>query len=85
MKLKAYINDLERLAEIYGDIDLVYAEDDEGNSFKRINFPATIGYYDEEENDFIPEDEYLQMIENDEISDNMELVICVNWLFLRIW
>ena len=45
MKLKAYAKLINKLAEEYPDALVVYASDDEGNSFQQVNHTATVGFF----------------------------------------
>ena len=38
MNLKEYIEKLNKLYTKYGDLELVYSKDDEGNEFNYLNF-----------------------------------------------
>ena len=50
MTLNEYIKQLQKLAKQYPDAVLIYASDDEGNSFYTVNNSPTQMYFDEEEN-----------------------------------
>ncbi|NLE04248.1 MAG: hypothetical protein GX638_05520 [Crenarchaeota archaeon] len=52
MKASELIKQLETLMNQYGDLDLVYAIDDEGNDFKLVYFDASVGNYNEENREF---------------------------------
>lgn len=45
MKLKEYSDNLARLAAQYPDLEVVSASDDEGNSFQKVSFSGTLGYF----------------------------------------
>ena len=45
MKLKDYSKSIAKLAEQYPDAEVVSASDDEGNSFQKISFSGTMGYF----------------------------------------
>ena len=47
MKLKTYINALQKLEEKYGEgLDVIYAQDDEGNGYDLVEFAPSIGFFD---------------------------------------
>jgi len=46
MKLKGYIARLEELEKAYGNLDVVYACDEEGNRFTYVQFSPTTGKFD---------------------------------------
>jgi hypothetical protein len=46
MKLKEYAEIINKLAEEYPDVLVVYASDDEGNSFQKANHAGTVGFFD---------------------------------------
>lgn len=68
MKLKEYIDHLQSIYNEYGDLELCYAADDEGNSYCRGVFDPSVrltsekGYYFDE---CIPPDE----LDDEEYSD----------------
>ena len=58
MKLKDYAEMLNKLAETYPDVDVVYARDDEGNDFQTVNYCPNIGFYESREfRQYDPDDE----------------------------
>lgn len=76
MKLSKYILLLQEIAERYGDLDVVYSKDDEGNDFNTVNYEPSVGRYDKYEREFYPYQE-----EGDEfsISDIKDCnAVCVN-------
>jgi len=52
MKATELISNLTELIKIFGDLELCTSSDDEGNSFKSINFTPTTGTLNEEEESF---------------------------------
>jgi len=46
MKAQKMIDNLTKLIEQYGDLDLIVAKDDEGNGFNEINYEPTVGIFD---------------------------------------
>lgn len=50
MKLKEYVEHLNKFVERgYGDREVVYSKDDEGNSIRLVNFKPTLCKQDEED------------------------------------
>ena len=49
MKLKNLIEELQKVYEKHGNINVVYASDDEGNFFQSVTFTPSIGYYKDNE------------------------------------
>ncbi len=45
MTLKKYAEIINKLAEEYPDVLVVYASDDEGNNFQKVNHAGTIGFF----------------------------------------
>ena len=41
------IEDLQKLMKLYGDLELVYSNDDEGNEFKKVHYNPAAGHFDE--------------------------------------
>ena len=73
MKLSEYIKNLNETFKSYGDLDVVYSIDDEGNDFNRIAFAPSVGHYFEEEREWITEEDIDYSIEGIHINS-----ICVN-------
>lgn len=46
MKLKEYIKELQKIADEHPDLEVVYATDDEGNSFGTVNNIPSLGHYE---------------------------------------
>lgn len=51
MKLKSYIEDLKRLEKKIGNVELIYATDDEGNCFNIVNYAPGIKYVSQDDLD----------------------------------
>lgn len=46
MKLSDYINKLKEIQEKFGDLEVIYASDDEGNYFNKVKVdPTPCSYY----------------------------------------
>ena len=74
MKLSEYIKSLNESLKNYGDLDVIYSSDDEGNDFKEINFIPSVGYYDKENREWLETADF-DMAEDDRVHINS---ICVN-------
>ncbi len=61
-----------------GDMEIVYAIDDEGNAFNKVYHTPSIGMWDN--GNFLTESDYKQMEEDNELShnDNSVKVVCIN-------
>ena len=44
MKLKKYIEGLQKVLDEHGDIECYYARDDEGNGYQEVGYNGTIFY-----------------------------------------
>jgi len=73
MKLSTYIESLEDALKKYGDLEVVYSSDDEGNSFDKINFSPSTGHFFSEDREWISEDDILDDDLDFEINS-----VCVN-------
>ena len=43
MKLKEYAEKINKLVEGYGNMDVAYASDDEGNKYQYVNYSPDVG------------------------------------------
>lgn len=71
MTLKQYIKDLQEIAKNHKDLELVYAIDDEGNSYRKVNFGPSVGSYDANNEDFLD-------YGHTDNPDDHEEVVCIN-------
>ena len=71
MNLKEYIVKLQKLYKEHGSLEIVYASDDEGNSFSNVNFDPGIVFMNE--NDSIDEEDLAEYDEAD-----IRKCICIN-------
>jgi hypothetical protein len=72
MKLGQFIQALQRLLELYGDQQVIYSSDADGNNFSTMDFAPTEGFYDNEEGDFYP-------TSSEDFDDEMRVnAVCVN-------
>lgn len=46
MTLKEYAESINELANKYPDLLVVYASDDEGNNFQKVNYAGTLGFFE---------------------------------------
>lgn len=53
MKLKEYIEKLQNILESSGNLELIYASDEEGNSFKKVHHEPSVNYFDTENSDIV--------------------------------
>ena len=81
MKLKEYLESLEKLYEEHGDIEVYYSIDEEGNDYKEVYYSPSFNYMtkDDNENYLIPEEDICDGT-NDDCYDRKELrkVIVIN-------
>ena len=72
--LTEYIKRLQRIHKAYGDLELIYAQDDEGNGYDTVHFFPSVGYFD-------GSDEF-RIIDDDDDDDNDDEypinAICMN-------
>ena len=52
MKLSKYIEGLQKTLEKYGDVEAVYAIDDEGNAYHAVYFDPTPGFFNKRDEEF---------------------------------
>lgn len=45
MKLSEYIKNLQSIKKKHGDLDVIYAKDDEGNGFNQIIYDPSVGKF----------------------------------------
>lgn len=81
MKLKSYIEDLKRLEKKIGNVELIYATDDEGNCFNIVNYAPGIKYVsqDDLDNGYIDGMDVYDDATNINNSNNSAVaVVCIN-------
>lgn len=74
MKLSDYIKTLKIIFDEYGDIDLVYSSDDEGNSYSKVWCHPSEGQFCHS-SDFIPKDQFSEYDDSYEFKVN---AVCIN-------
>lgn len=72
MNLKNYIESLNQFKKEYGNLEIVYAVDDEGNAFNKVLFAPTLGQFDNGK--FISSQDFSDL----KISKNNINSICIN-------
>ena len=76
MKLSEFCINLERLIKKHPEVlrmDVITSSDDEGNDFNRVFYSSSMGYFNNENNDFM---EIGEFEENPE--PGYKLVVCLN-------
>ena len=53
MKLSEFIKNLQEFEKENGNLDVITSIDDEGNGFNRVAYSPSLGFYNEDEKDFI--------------------------------
>ena len=78
VRISDIIRTLERLKATNGDLEVVYAIDDEGNAFHKVYHSPSIGMYNH--GDFLSISEYRELKEEGGLwyPDNSEKVVCIN-------
>lgn len=78
MKLNDYIESLQKLVEddlTLGDLDIIYAKDSEGNGYESVYQYPSLGFYEEYEREFTPEEYF----EDSDVPDDLEVnSVCIN-------
>lgn len=84
IKLSKYIEELNKLLKKEGDVDCFYAADEEGNSYKKVNYTGTIYFLDIQEFkqgdiSLISKEDFEEKInENPELINSYKKVIIIN-------
>jgi nitrate reductase NapAB chaperone NapD len=73
MKLKEYLEKLQELYETYGDLELIYSSDDEGNYYDRVTHLPDIVNFNMVDKEVIHDDDIEEYSE-----DEYSKVICIN-------
>lgn len=74
MKLSKYIELLQRTLKYEGDLECIYAIDEEGNGFHKVDYAGAIYYFEN------LEDYYLEQIDVEELDEYPDAVksFCIN-------
>ncbi len=82
LKFKEYVDNLNKLLADnpkYGDLDVVYSKDDEGNGFQHIYYGPTIGIHDGEyQGDFKQYDTDPDVDPEDTCTKEEINAVCIN-------
>jgi hypothetical protein len=84
MKLKEYIENLQKIADKHPNSDVVYSKDDEGNEYYKACHTPSLGYYSETDRCFFPLKDMLNDLEDMEVVEEIELIyksinaVCIN-------
>lgn len=73
VKLTTYIEKLQELLQEYGDLELIYSTDDEGNEYNTVNYNPSIVNYIESDRCLIDDNDLEEYNESD-----YQKVICIN-------
>ena len=73
MKLTEYIKKLQELLNEHGDLELIYAKDDEGNDYRKLHYDPGVVNYIESDYCIIHEDDLEEWEESE-----YKKVICIN-------
>ena len=76
MKLSEKIEELQKALAEYGDIDVIYSKDDEGNEFSQCGHGGIL--YAESRRGKLPQRNIEVYVEIDEDCDDMIVVYCIN-------
>ena len=68
MRLEEYIKQLQQIQATYGNLELIYAKDDEGNGYNKVNYLPERVYYNESDRELIPELDIEEYDESDYIT-----------------
>ena len=74
MKLSKYIELLQRTLSSEGDLECIYATDEEGNGFHKVDYAGAIYYFEN------LEDYYLEQVDVEELDEYPDAVraFCIN-------
>jgi hypothetical protein len=80
MKVSNFIEKLEKIKEEYGDLQLVYSSDDEGNRFEKVHYSPSAGCYVEQSGEWLGGVDLEE--KNDELDKDEEQFkfnsVCIN-------
>ena len=75
MKLKEYIENLQAIYDISGNLEVIYATDDEGNDFNNVSHKPPVVYFDKKHKDIVHPHDL-----EDALADGVKVkqVVCIN-------
>lgn len=77
MNLKQYIEELQKLYNEHGDLEIIYAADDEGNGYEKVHYNPSIMFFDENSKSGLSLED--KESDQDEFSvEKFVKVICIN-------
>ena len=53
MKISELVKNLEKIKKEYGDLELVYSSDSEGNRFEKCYYSPGVGYWNENDGEWV--------------------------------
>lgn len=77
MKLKEWLDKLNKLVESDPgilEVEVIYAKDEEGNSFEVVQYTPSIGFYDSKNQEFSGQESLYDPNE----GENLTSVVCLN-------
>jgi len=82
MKLSTYIEECQKILEKYGDLDVIYASDDEGNDYNLVHHTPCVGEYENREftleAHFDEAEEYIDGVDGSETVNYTVNAVCIN-------
>ena len=80
MKLKVYLQELREMVDADPsilDLEVIYSEDDRGSDYNRVAYTPCLGYYNDQDQEFIHDKVYIQELREDDPSIQIN-AICLN-------
>ena len=75
MKLKEYLEKLQELYETYGDLELIYSSDDEGNNYDTVKYLPVIVNFKICDKEIVTDED---IVEYEYDETDYSKVICIN-------
>lgn len=76
MKLKEYAELINKIANRYPNLEVIYSKDDEGNDFQEVVYEPSIGYF--EDNEYSAFSNSVTTDENVILNEESCNAICIN-------
>ena len=76
MKLKEYAELINKIANRYPNLEVIYSKDDEGNDFQEVIYEPSIGYF--EDNEYSAFSNSITTDENVILNEESCNAICIN-------